>query len=65
MDIDHFKKINDNHGHAVGDSVLQQLGSYVLHARRPFDVVCRWDGEEFVFALDAAEQAIARADMLL
>lgn len=66
MDIDHFKTINDNYGHDAGDSVLKQLGGYVLKARRPFDLVCRWGGEEFVLVLllEQAEQALAVAERM-
>ena len=48
MDIDHFKGINDDHGHAVGDRVLQMVGRTLASCSRPFDVVGRWGGEEFV-----------------
>lgn len=66
MDIDYFKKINDSYGHAVGDSVLKQLGSYLLAAKRPFDLVCRWGGEEFVVVmlLDKNDQAINAAERM-
>ncbi len=59
MDIDHFKKINDTYGHAVGDAVLKQLGANLLNACRPSDVFCRWGGEEFIMliALDKVENA--------
>ncbi|WP_295446446.1 sensor domain-containing diguanylate cyclase [uncultured Thiodictyon sp.] len=64
MDIDHFKRINDNHGHAAGDTVLKQLGGYLNDARRPFDLFCRWGGEEFilVLVLDDATPAVAVAE---
>jgi len=66
MDIDFFKKINDQHGHAVGDTVLKQVGNYLLQARRPFDLICRWGGEEFValFLLPRGEDAPAVAERL-
>jgi len=66
MDIDFFKKINDSYGHAVGDSVLKQLGIYLLAAKRPFDLVCRWGGEEFVVVmlLDKDNQAINAAERM-
>lgn len=66
LDIDFFKKINDNYSHAVGDSVLAQLGAYLLGARRPYDLVCRWGGEEFVVAilLDSENEAMHAAERL-
>jgi diguanylate cyclase (GGDEF)-like protein len=48
IDVDHFKKINDNYGHAVGDTVLQALGQSLRGAARAEDMVCRWGGEEFL-----------------
>ena len=48
MDIDHFKKVNDTYGHAVGDQVLRQAAHYMLKSARPFDLICRWGGEEFL-----------------
>ncbi len=59
MDIDFFKKINDQHGHDAGDVVLRQVGSYLLQGRRPFDLICRWGGEEFIalFLLPHGEDA--------
>ncbi|WP_269533835.1 diguanylate cyclase [Chitinimonas sp. BJYL2] len=66
MDIDFFKKINDVHGHDVGDSVLRQLGAHLQQARRPFDLVCRWGGEEFVVLLmiDDAKEIAAVAERI-
>lgn len=48
FDIDHFKTINDTHGHDVGDSVLVQLSSLVKNKVRSSDIVARWGGEEFM-----------------
>jgi diguanylate cyclase (GGDEF)-like protein/PAS domain S-box-containing protein len=48
IDIDHFKKINDKHGHAVGDKVLRLVSLSLQNGLRPFDLVGRWGGEEFV-----------------
>lgn len=47
FDIDHFKVINDRHGHDAGDLVLTQLGNFLLTRFRETDVVCRYGGEEF------------------
>ena len=47
IDIDHFKSINDNHGHSVGDEVLRGLGKRLNETVRKSDVVCRYGGEEF------------------
>lgn len=48
LDIDHFKKINDTHGHAVGDHVLSALSNLVQQHIRADDLFARWGGEEFV-----------------
>ena len=48
IDIDHFKKINDQHGHQVGDIVLQQFANLLVEHSRSNDVVGRWGGEEFM-----------------
>ena len=55
MDVDHFKKINDTHGHLVGDIALQKLGHYLLSHTRKDDVVARFGGEEFVMLLRDCE----------
>ncbi len=51
LDIDHFKQINDTHGHAAGDDVLRQLVPRVASSVRDFDTVARYGGEEFVVVL--------------
>jgi len=48
VDVDHFKSINDTHGHAVGDKVLVELGKVIRDAVRSDDQVCRLGGEEFL-----------------
>ena len=47
FDIDHFKEVNDVHGHLVGDEVLMALSALVLSRIRKTDCFCRWGGEEF------------------
>jgi two-component system cell cycle response regulator len=51
MDIDHFKKINDNYGHQTGDRVLERLGCELLENIRSYDFVGRYGGEEFIICL--------------
>jgi diguanylate cyclase (GGDEF)-like protein/PAS domain S-box-containing protein len=48
MDIDHFKQINDRHGHGVGDQVLVSLVDTIRSSLRSTDILARWGGEEFV-----------------
>ena len=51
LDIDHFKAVNDTHGHAAGDLVLQSFADTVRRNVRDTDVLARWGGEEFVLLL--------------
>lgn len=51
IDIDHFKKVNDNAGHPVGDEVLRRVAFLLSHESRASDVVCRHGGEEFLLML--------------
>jgi diguanylate cyclase (GGDEF)-like protein len=57
IDIDHFKLVNDNHGHRVGDEVISQVARCVREATRNTDLVARYGGEEFVVVLADAELA--------
>ncbi|MES1951365.1 diguanylate cyclase/phosphodiesterase domain 1 [Salinisphaera sp. S4-8] len=52
VDIDHFKTINDDYGHATGDRLIQQLATCLCEATREHDIVCRWGGDEFVILLE-------------
>jgi len=52
FDIDHFKKVNDQYGHDIGDSVLIQVTSLVRNLLRNQDLFARWGGEEFVILLE-------------
>ena len=67
IDIDHFKHVNDRHGHAVGDEVLVEVARRLGEAVRSDDLVVRWGGEEFlVFAPNLEPQTVdAFAERLL
>jgi diguanylate cyclase (GGDEF)-like protein len=54
IDVDHFKKYNDNHGHDAGDTVLRAVGGCLNGLFRAEDVPCRFGGEEFVVTLPGA-----------
>ncbi|MCZ6636802.1 MAG: PleD family two-component system response regulator [Alphaproteobacteria bacterium] len=51
LDIDHFKKVNDNFGHAVGDEILKEFANRVVRSVREFDTAARSGGEEFVVVM--------------
>lgn len=55
FDIDDFKKINDTHGHQVGDRALQFLSKLILDRSREIDLVARWGGEEIIVGLPGAD----------
>lgn len=65
-DLDHFKQLNDNYGHAAGDRVLKIVAQQLRLAFRNSDIICRYGGEEFVVVLPdtSLEDACTRAEQL-
>ncbi len=61
VDLDHFKLVNDTHGHAAGDQVLAQLGRLMTERFRVEDLRCRWGGEEFAIAFVDEDLRTARS----
>jgi len=59
MDVDHFKKVNDTHGHMVGDCVLRSLAKTCAKVIRSNDILARFGGEEFIFLLPHTNAAEA------
>jgi len=66
VDLDHFKLVNDRHGHEAGDGVLRELGKVFSRQIRTGDTVCRFGGEEFTILLPDAtpETALKRAEQI-
>ncbi len=60
LDIDFFKKVNDTHGHSVGDRVIQEVANKLHASARPSDLVCRYGGEEFCVVLPGLNEQEAR-----
>lgn len=59
LDIDHFKAVNDDHGHAVGDQILREFSRRIREAVRGIDLTCRLGGEEFVVAMPDTDSTMA------
>ncbi|MFJ2984850.1 MULTISPECIES: diguanylate cyclase [unclassified Pseudomonas] len=73
IDLDHFKALNDTHGHLAGDEVLRQFANVLQSSLRQSDILCRWGGEEFIVllretegrqAIDVAEKIRRRTEQL-
>jgi diguanylate cyclase (GGDEF)-like protein len=66
VDLDHFKKLNDEHGHAFGDAVLRDTAMAIVGSLRETDVVCRYGGEELVVILPDCnlDRAVDKAETL-
>ena len=60
LDLDHFKAVNDDHGHAAGDMLLAAFGQLLATDRRESDVACRYGGEEFCLLMPGTEAAQAQ-----
>ena len=67
LDLDGFKRVNDEHGHLVGDELLRNIGATLSDHTRPGDVVCRWGGDEFLVLCPGVTDAelAAVADRLI
>jgi len=66
LDIDHFKQLNDEYGHPVGDCLLQEIGQILTRLNRSGDILARWGGEEFILFIPncSESEAIVVAERL-
>ncbi len=66
LDVDHFKKVNDTHGHDAGDTVLREIAAVLRESTRTEDLVARYGGEEFIaaFPVGSPDHAMVRAEKM-
>lgn len=64
IDLDHFKEINDTHGHMVGDEVLREIARRLTDAVRSYDTVSRYGGEEFLLLMPDGDASMSRERLL-
>ena len=57
MDIDHFKEVNDTHGHPAGDTVIRGVAQLLINQSRAYTVVARYGGDEFAIVLPSTPKA--------
>jgi diguanylate cyclase (GGDEF)-like protein len=60
IDLDHFKELNDSHGHLAGDEVLRGFADRLNDSVRQSDIICRWGGEEFIVLLKGTDSSAAQ-----
>lgn len=65
MDLDHFKRINDQHGHQAGDAALRHFAETARQVLRQTDTLARWGGEEFLLMLPSPEPGPVGAELAL
>ena len=66
VDIDEFKKVNDEHGHLIGDELFKQFATELVSACRSTDMIGRWGGDEFIIVLECGlPDATAQIDRLI
>jgi diguanylate cyclase (GGDEF)-like protein len=59
LDIDHFKRINDRHGHVIGDEILAEIARMMTESFREYDLLFRYGGEEFALVLMDMDEALS------
>ena len=66
IDLDHFKRLNDQHGHSAGDAVLREVARTIMASVRTTDIACRYGGEELLVLLPdcSLDEATQRAETL-